>query len=207
MADLADPGYLHGRYVIDHAPLDTLASELNVGRPRLVQALTAAGIPVRRRGQPRREALTDRALLYRRYVIDGLSVLGLATELHVARATLRSALDQAGIARRRTGRRPAHEILTDREWLRARYVDDRQSISSIARELSLHFETVRRALDRHGISRRTQGGRIAHPNLEDAGWLRRIYLDERRAQGEIAAILEVDKTAVQRAIKRHGVRR
>jgi AraC-like DNA-binding protein len=204
---LYDPAYLQRRYVDDQVAIDAFARELHVGRPRLTQALTDAGIPLRRRGRPQREALADRDLLYRRYVVDGLSVLDLAGELHVARATLRKALAEAGIPRSRSGRRVRHVILDDCEWLRGRYEDDGMSIGAVARQLEVSDDSVRRALEHHGIPRRDRGGQIAHPNLEDIGWLTRLYVDERRTQAEIAAVLEVDKAAVQRAVKRLGVRR
>jgi transposase len=204
---LADLAYLRRRYVDDQVAIDALARELHVGRPRLTQALTDAGIPLRRRGRPQREALADRDLLYRRYVVDGLSVLALAAELHVARATLRKALAAAGIPRNKSGRRIRHVILEDREWLRERYEDDGLSIAAIARQLEISDDAVGRALERHGIPRRDRGGQIAHPNLDDVGWLSRMYVDERRTQAEIAAMLEVGKAAVQRAVKGLGIQR
>jgi DNA-binding phage protein len=97
------------------------------------------------------DKLTDRDLLAKRYIVDAISVLDLAQELYVSRATLRKALDAAGIPRRRVGRQMLRSLLDDGDWLRRKDEIDNMSMAEIARETGLNASLARRALIQHGI--------------------------------------------------------
>lgn len=55
-----------------------------------------------------------------------------------------------------------HSLLTNPDWLRARYVDDGLTLKAIATQLGCCLMTVARALERHGIPRRKGRPPVIH---------------------------------------------
>jgi transposase len=120
------------------------------------------------------------------------SMAELAAEVGVSYSTVRRALVRHGIARlpRGRNRRPASaRVLDDRGWLRERYRTD--SAVGIAKELGVSARTVYAAMDRHGITRRTEPGllKLRRPQLADDDWLQTAV--ERSSSVAVAAELEV----------------
>jgi hypothetical protein len=54
-------------------------------------------------------------------------------------------------------RTESSELLDDAEWLRREYVDNERTYRDIAAEAQCGWSTVRRAIDRHGITARPAG--------------------------------------------------
>lgn len=95
--------------------------------------------------------------------------------------------------------------LNDGEWLADRYAS--ASLGTIARELGVAPETVRRAMRRHGIEvrDRSSGQKFrAAPELHDPDWLREQYAAGQTG-AQIAALLGVSLAAVHHAMARHGI--
>lgn len=92
-------------------------------------------------------------------------------------------------------------VLT-KEHLTELYLNRRLSASEIALELGCGETTVLRALDRHGISRRSrQDYRIDIPQSE----LERLYLDEKLSESEIAARFGTSQITISRRLIDTGI--
>jgi transposase-like protein len=83
-------------------------------------------------------------------------------------------------------------------WLRARYVDDEQSASTIADNLSVPTADVRDALDGFGIVRPPS------PQVLSADAIRAAF-DAGGSVNSIARTTGVDRTTVRRAMRRAGI--
>jgi transposase len=134
------------------------------------------------------------------------SMADLAAEVGVSYSTVRRALVRHGIARlpRNRNRRPASaRVLDDRRWLRERYRTD--SAVGIATELGVSARTVYAAMDRHGITRRTEPGtlKLRRPELADEDWLHSAV--ERSSSATVAAELEVSSGTVTAAYALAGI--
>jgi transposase len=84
----------------------------------------------------------------------GERVAAIASDFGVTERTVRNWLHRAGLplaSDRRRDRRLG--LLADPVWLRGRYVDDEQSVSTIAHHLSVPTTAVRDALDDETPSR------------------------------------------------------
>lgn len=101
------------------------------------------------------------------------------------------------------GPRPDFALLGNRRWLARRYVHQCRSTAEIAREVGCDMRTVRNALDRHGIARRSKGTRF--PQLQDADWLEERYHGDGQSLRDIAAALGCSRESVQSAMRRHGI--
>lgn len=94
-------------------------------------------------------------------------------------------------------------MLDDPTWLRERYRTE--SGVGIAKELGVSARTVYAAMDRHGISRRTEPGmlKLRQPQLADEDWLQSAV--ERSSSATVAAELEVSAGTVTTAYGRAGI--
>jgi transposase len=78
------------------------------------------------------------------------------------------------------------------------------SIAAIARRLSMSTDVVASALDAHGIARRPR----RRPRMPlDREMLRRLWLEERREESEVAALLGVSREWVREELARQKIRR
>jgi len=85
----------------------------------------------------------------------------------------------------------------DADFLRRRYVDDRQSATDIAEACGVTSSTVSRWLDRHGICR--------EPRYQDAAWLSEQYVERGRYLRDIAQECGVTKSTISHWLSRHGI--
>lgn len=99
--------------------------------------------------------------------------------------------------------RPRPEPLNDVSFLRREYVEKGRRVADIAAELGCADATVRRALNRHGLPRRT----VRPSQLNDRQWLTRAYHEEGRACRSIAMELGCSPAMVLDALRRMGIGR
>jgi AraC-like DNA-binding protein len=157
-------------------------------------------------GRRRYGQLGDASWLRRRYLDEGASMNVIAAEVGCGTATVRGALVAAGISRRPGGGRHQHPELTDRTWLRRRYVEELASPADIASKLGCSEHSVRRALRAADI--RLQGISRSHRRywqLADPSWLRQRHVEQAVTATGIAAELGCARSTVHQALKAAGI--
>lgn len=107
-----------------------------------------------------------------------------------------------------------YPLLHDEDWVRER-VDAGMSGAAIARELGCHESNVWLALKRYGIvrppkldvpnNRRYGAGNVKYPKLQDAEWLRKVYVEEGRSCIDIADEIGCSNSTVSSALVRCGI--
>lgn len=103
------------------------------------------------------KAYRDEQVLRDMYHGDGLNQAKMAAEFGVGQSTVAYWMDKHGIERRGNAERQVgHPRLNDAEWLRGRYHGDEMTITEISNQLDVARMSVWRALDRHGIERRSK---------------------------------------------------
>jgi hypothetical protein len=122
--------------------VDAVAADLGVGPRTIRNHLHAAGRPLLRQRQgrvvnphgpdrARPEGLDDPTWLNNRYVVEEMSVAGLARELGVADGTVHSALTRQNIEPRKRPR----SLDIDSAWLREQYIVQRRDLKDIGSEI------------------------------------------------------------------------
>ena len=171
------------------------------------------------------EAGTPLVLLQLRTDAGGVGLVSLSADL------AQTLVDQIGATLERFGieRPPAHPQLTaealrtafaggetvtsiariagvDRETVRKALqrhgIGGRMSIHAIADELGAADNTVARALKRHGVPVRCRADRPVRIGPE---WLRRRYVDDRLTLAEIARLSGASRSTVHRAVVAYGL--
>jgi transposase-like protein len=169
VAELRDAAWLRARYVDEGRSLAQIAAELGCAKQLVHYWLRTHGIPARTQtrfaGTP---ALTNPEWLRARYVTQRRTSAEIAADVGCPATTVKAALRVYGIPTRMGGpvpgtRRtaPGTERLDDREWLRARHLEEGLSCQQIAEALGCSAMTVHRALRQHGIGTRPPGNRRA----------------------------------------------
>ena len=180
-----------------------LARELGVGILEVHTALMAAGVGWTGRRPPNYPQLYVKGWLAEQFAAGG-SVRSIAETVGCSASAVRLAADKLGIARRRFAV-PTFPELHDPEWLRERYVAQGHTSQEIATMIGCTTNSVLRALRAAGIPTRPGRPPRRFPELHDARWVRRRYLDERAASVEIAAELGCSLATVTRALRRAQV--
>src|SRR4051794_4959075 len=93
--------------------------------------------------------------------ISGASLRELAAAADCSPGTVRARLLAAGVELRPKGGRVRYPLLEDVEWLRRRYMAERASSGTIARELGCTQEAALDALRRHAIPVRDRSDALA----------------------------------------------
>jgi transposase-like protein len=161
-AQLDDAVWLRARYVHAGMSMQAIGSEVGAAPETVSRALRRHGIELRRASRPPGpRVVLDAEWLRRRYEVDRAPVATIAAEAKVTARTIDRAVQRLGFSRTsmvRAPRRPHPHADRpggiDSKWLRKRYVDDRLTIATIAREVGVSTTTVHRALVVHGITRR-----------------------------------------------------
>ena len=133
---------------------------------------------------------------------QGHSLEAVAEQVSAGIRTVRRVLVDAGVPIRSRASRPAP--LNDPSWLQQRHHGPDGTIGRIADELGCDPQTVRRALDRHHISR------VVHDTapddqLRDHDWLAARYLHDRMSLADIAELVGRPRQSVSRALRRAGI--
>ena len=149
---LHDPEWLRERYVAQGQTSQEIAALIGCTENSVLRALHAAGIPTRPGRPPRRfPELHDVRWVRRRYVTERATSAEIAAELGCSLATVTKALRRAQVPVRGNRRFPQ---LASRAWLRRAFVTDRLTVGQVAAEIGCRPATVRKALQRAGITPR-----------------------------------------------------
>lgn len=133
-----------------------------------------------------------------------LTIEDIAERWECAPSTISRWLSRHEIKTRRRGP-GTPEKLTDPEWLRERYVVEKQNGVEIAEELGCDRNAVYRWLKKHGIPTR-QAGKIPHyPKLTDGEWLEEKYVEEGRGVERVASLVGCSPKLVRKWLTRHGI--
>jgi transposase len=96
------------------------------------------------------------------------------------------------------------EDYKNESWLREKYWDEGKSQSEIAHEIDIGITTVSRWMKKHNIETRSKSEGNSG-KLRDEEWLRDQYKNQQKSMSEIADILGVDSSTVDRWMKKHGI--
>lgn len=166
-------------------------------------------------GMSRPRELDDEAWLRTRYVDEGASASEIARGLGCNKQTVLDALHRHDVETRVSRVGPPPRQLSDRGWLELMYVRRRMSTSQIGELVGCGRTTVTSALHRHGIPTRSPSETNIYRGapeavarrLDDAAWLRTMYVERGLAIARIADLLGCHKRNVQRALVRHEIPR
>lgn len=158
----------------------------------------------------RYKQLKNRDWLHEQYAVNKRSAPDIAEEVGCHSDAVRRALKHHRIDRRAGGGvfGKDYQELNDREWLIRQHVDLLKTGHDIAKELGCSTATVYEALRRQDV-RISKGSPVGsvYPELQDRGWLHVQYVTEKKSGADIALEIGCDKSAVYRAIKRHGIQK
>lgn len=155
--------------------------------------------------------LTDAQWLREQYVVRDLTAREIGERLGVSPNTVLYWLKKQGVPIRgrgtvhrttRKGMQKKNPYLWDVDWLRERYVNQQQDMTTMASEADCGVAGVCNALRRAGISARTPP---VIPELADAAWLRRRYWMEDGSTTSIGAELGCSTNRVRQAMIRLGL--
>jgi len=147
--------------------------------------------------------LRDKAQLREMYVGKELGLTEIADSLGCAESTVLTWLRRHGIETR-ARQAPAANELTDDKLMREMYLESGLAINEIAEEIGCSERSVSYWLSQHDIeSRRRQAP--ATPSLEDVELMKRLYVDERKTQREIADELGCRGENVHYWLHKHGI--
>jgi predicted transcriptional regulator len=156
-ARLDDVDWLEREYVTAGRSMQSIADEIGATQRTVSRALRRHGFEVRPGAPPVRINL-DPDWLRQRHDGARMSIPRIAAAAGVSNETVRRAFQQFGISTKHPNTDEPGGI--DAEWLRGRYVDDGLPMVRIAREAGVSTTTVHRAMEYHGIARRSSGKRL-----------------------------------------------
>src|SRR3954447_4533536 len=153
-----DTQWLRQRYLVQGARMKDIAAEVGCRELAVRKALVTAKIPLRG-VPPTYPQLRDRDWLRQQYAERHIDIPDIAAQVGCHPETARQALLAAGIlrpgpARPRRRRFPA---LTDKDWLRRRYLGEQASLPELAGEIGYSIRAVRNALAEAQVPMRPQG--------------------------------------------------
>ena len=131
----------------------------------------------------------DEGWLREKYVEEHRTTTEIAEECGCAPSTVSTWLNKHDIEARPPGGGgpPApDERLTDADWLREQYVEQRRNTHEIADVCGCARSTVSRWLNKHDIETRTTKNPVTDHRLGDADWLREQHVEQRRSAPDIA---------------------
>lgn len=136
-------------YTEERLDLRGVAARTGVGLNRVAPILREAGVRLRKRGSRPHEHLDPQQL--RADYEAGASIRSLAQREATDDGAVRDALMKAGAELRTAGGSRKWEHVVTRDFLLAEYVARRRSVQEVADGIGCHYDTVRGALQQHGI--------------------------------------------------------
>jgi len=160
--------------------------------------------------------LTDPQWLRNQYKEQWQSPSEIAEECDCSAQAVRSWLDKHEIERRSPAeRRATDRRLTDPEWVREQYVEEKKSANDIAQECGCGDHAVYNWLDRHGIETRSDSeaaelragpdNKVVYKQLSDFEWLNKQYAEKKRSTLGIAEELGCSASTVRRWLRKHEI--
>jgi transposase-like protein len=149
----------------------------------------------------------DKDTLVELYVEEGLTTTEIGEKLDCGEGTVWRWLDKHDIPRRNRGPKRTHTELSDPDWLREQYVDEKKTAYEIAQELGCSDVNVYYWMNKHGLETRSEhnGQLLADERLADKSWLREKHYDDQWSYRKIASECGVHPSSVQQWMERHGL--
>lgn len=197
------PAAIEALYVQQGLSSTDVARALDTTPSRVIKTMVRHGIP-RRQWEP-----LGRDQLEELYVTLGLSSTDVAEKLATTPSRVLKALARYGIPRRTRGTQgTAGRSPPNKDLLEQRFLVDGESIERIAADLGYRPASVRLALTRHGISRRRDWRRSAHPGLRrhvDREVLEDLYVHQGLTMAQVGARLGVSVYVVSRRLHEYAL--
>lgn len=205
-----DEEWLREQYVEEWRSTTDIADECGCDSSTVLKWLNRHSIETRAQApQAPDKRLTDAGWLREQYVEQTKTACEISEVCECSPSAVYTWLDKHGIKKRSAKRRPSSQRLTDAEWLRGQYIEQRQRCADIAEKCECSADTVRRWLHRHDIEVRPRGGdgehRAVDKQLTDSQWLRHQYVQDEKTAAEIAEAIGCSPSAVQNWLNKHGV--
>lgn len=94
----------------------------------------------------------------------------------------------------------------EKTWLREQYVGQGKTLTEIASECDVTATTIGQWMERHGIDRRGhKEAQKPDKPYTDEGWLRREYVDNKRAMSAIADECDVSAAVILKWLRRFDI--
>lgn len=189
-------------YVDEQLPVAEIARRFDRSSWWVKDRLTRTGVAtrstkIRPTSEPSAEQLQS---IIQSYVDDRHTIVDIATRIGRSPQWVSAQLRGAGVDVAPGG---ARRMDVDAGWIAEQYVDHRRSLNSISIELGISADVIKRVLDERNIARRSRSESLTR--ITDSDELRRLYVDERLTQTEIAQRLAMSSTGVANALHRHGI--
>lgn len=204
------PAYLLKEYVRKGRSAASIAREWGLSSADVMRMVRDEGLPLHTVTPPPvaaaapRAADLDRDLLEQRYLVDGLSARQIGAEAGISERAVLLRLHRLGIPLRPAGGARRVQDRLDPADLAERYRNQGQSITTIARDLDMSAESVRRALHRHGLVEPSGRATDVSSRLT-LDVLRRAFVDDGRSVADIAAEHGVSTETVRRHLRLHDL--
>lgn len=156
------------------------------------------------KGPSRYDELNDETWLREKYVDEDATICEIADIVGCGQTTVNRHLARHGIERDPDAKQVDNRLL-DAEWLREEYVENHRSAGDIADELGYTRKHVVKWLRRHGIDVRSGGETTWYPELADATFLKRQYVDEGYSLKQVADEIGCSPKGVHNALIRHCI--
>jgi transposase-like protein len=186
-----------------------IAEECGCGASTVSRWLSKHDIEKRQgKPEPADRRLTDADWLREQYVEQEQSSVDIAEECDCTHQPVLNWLYKHGIKTRACGN-PTDQRLTDPEWLREQYVEQKQTTYDIAEKCNCSQMSVRRWLRKHDIKTRGPGAGGGRPTpdqrLTNPEWLREQYVERELSILSIAEKCGCSGTAVSNWLNEHGI--
>lgn len=153
--------------------------------------------------------LGDEQWLREEYLEQEKTTREIANEIGVHQSTVGRWLNRHGIETTQGSSTPIDSRLSDGQWLREQYVEQKRTVQDIADICGCARYTAHRKLIAQGIEIRSPGpsleGNIPDERLADKEWLREQYADKKRSMADIAEQCECHKRTVGKWLHRHNI--
>ena len=189
---------LERKYLVEKKTAAEIAKGFGVTANLVIANLHRAGIPVRSTNNKPRTIIPKEDLV-RLYQNEGLTAPDIGRRLGCHPATVWKYLKKYGIPRRNSG--TISRTIISRETLQRMYVNERKSLSVIAREMGCSDTAVRNRLKEYGfeIRGRNLGGVITKEELQ------RRYVAEGRPMKEIAEMYKCHEGTMHAYRRKFGI--
>lgn len=146
----------------------------------------------------------DESWLREQYVEKEMTTTEIAELCDCSQSTIGKWLNRFGVETRTNDKRVADERLTDSQWLREKYIEEKKSASLIADLCDCEVSTVSKWLKRAGIETR-DNPKLPDQRLKDAKWLHSQYVEKEKTTTEIGRICDCGASTVGSWLKRHEI--
>jgi transposase len=151
----------------------------------------------------------DTKWLYSQYIEKKIDAVDIARELGVTSGAVYDMLRRRGIKRRSNSEAQRlvfnYPMLWDKNYLSNAYLKEKLTTYEIAQRIGCNEESVRKALIRYKIPRRSKGTRYFIEEVRDKDWLYEQYVTKNKSQLQIAEELDCGETVINKWVRKHKI--